>query len=84
MSCSTWARSSRAVSSSTREAVPVQAVVESVYSMIEPQMRSRDLLLQVEAPDPRLHFYADRDRVEQDSCSMFSPTPSSSHLPAAR
>ena len=52
--------------------VPVQAVVESVYSMIEPQMRARDLLLQVEAPDPRLHFYADRDRVEQIVLNVLS------------
>jgi signal transduction histidine kinase len=54
------------------EAVPVQAVVESVYSMIEPQMRARDLLLQVEAPDPRLHFYADRDRVKQIVLNVLS------------
>jgi signal transduction histidine kinase len=54
------------------EAVPVQTVVESVYSMIEPQMRARDLLLQVEAPDPRLHFYADRDRVKQIVLNVLS------------
>jgi signal transduction histidine kinase len=54
------------------EAVPVQSVVESVYSMIEPQMRARDLLLQVEAPDPRLHFYADRDRVKQIVLNVLS------------
>ena len=54
------------------EAVPVQTVVESVYSMIEPQMRERELLLQVEAPDPRLFFYADRDRVEQIALNLLS------------
>jgi signal transduction histidine kinase len=54
------------------EAVPVQTVVESVYSMIEPQMRTRDLRFQVEAVDPRLHFYADRDRVEQIVLNLLS------------
>jgi signal transduction histidine kinase len=54
------------------EAVPVQTVVESVYSMIEPQMRERDLLLQVEAPDPGPHFYADRDRVKQIVLNVLS------------
>ena len=54
------------------KAVPVQTVVESVYSMIEPQIRARDLRLQVEAPDPRLFFYADRDRVEQIVLNLLS------------
>jgi signal transduction histidine kinase len=52
--------------------VPVHAVVESVYSMIEPQMRSRDLRFQVEAPDPKLFFHADRDRVEQIVLNVLS------------
>ena len=54
------------------DAVPVQTVVESVYSMIEPQIRARDLRLQVEAPDPRLLFFADRDRVEQIVLNLLS------------
>ena len=54
------------------EAVPVQTVVEEVYSMIEPQIRARDLRLQVEAPDPRLFFYADRDRVKQVVLNLLS------------
>jgi signal transduction histidine kinase len=40
--------------------------------MIEPQIRARDLRLQVEAPDPRLVFYADPDRVEQIVLNLLS------------
>ena len=53
-------------------AVPVQAVVEEVYSMIEPQIKARDLRLQVEAPDPGLFFYADSDRVKQIVLNLLS------------
>lgn len=54
------------------EAVPVYSVVESVYSMIEPQISSRNLRFQVEAPDPKLFFYADRERVEQIVINLLS------------
>jgi signal transduction histidine kinase len=54
------------------DAVPVQAVVESVHSMIEPQITARKLRLEVEAVDPDLHFHADRDRVEQIVLNLLS------------
>jgi signal transduction histidine kinase len=53
-------------------AVPVQSVVESVHTMIEPQIRARDLELQVEVTNPDLLFYADRDRVEQIVLNLLS------------
>ena len=53
-------------------AVPVQGVVESVHTMIEPQIRSRDLQLQVEVADPNLRFHADRERVEQIVLNLLS------------
>ena len=53
-------------------AVPVQAVVESVHTMIEPQIRARDLKLQVEVANPDLLFYADRERVEQIVLNLLS------------
>ena len=54
------------------DAVPVQAVVESVHTMIEPQVRARDLELQVEVANPDLLFYADRERVEQIVLNLLS------------
>lgn len=54
------------------DAVPVQTVVESVHTMIEPQIRARDLQLQVEVTDPELRFHADRERVEQIVLNVLS------------
>ena len=54
------------------DAVPVQNVVESVHTMIEPQIRARDLQLQVEVTDPELRFHADRERVEQIVLNVLS------------
>ncbi len=53
-------------------AVPVQMVVESAYSMIEPQIRASELRLEVEAGDPALLFHADRERVEQILLNLLS------------
>lgn len=52
--------------------VPVQTVVESVHSMIEPQIRASELRLEVESGDPTLLFYADRARVEQIVLNLLS------------
>ncbi len=54
------------------DAVPVQRVVESVYSMIEPQIDGRKLRLEVEPFDPKLFFHADGDRVEQIVLNLLS------------
>ena len=54
------------------DAVPVHTVVESVHTMIEPQIRARDLQLQVEVTDPDLRFHADRERVEQIVLNVLS------------
>ena len=54
------------------DAVPVQTVVESAHTMIEPQIRARDLQLQVEVADPDLRFHADRERVEQIVLNLLS------------
>jgi len=54
------------------DAVPVQRVVESVYSMIEPQVEGRKLRLEVEPVDPELFFHADSDRVEQVVLNLLS------------
>lgn len=54
------------------DAVPVQTVVESAHTMIEPQIRAGDLQLQVEVADPDLRFLADRERVEQIVLNLLS------------
>jgi signal transduction histidine kinase len=54
------------------EAVLVQTVVESVHSMIEPQIRASNLRLEVEPDDPSLVFHADADRVEQIVLNLLS------------
>jgi len=54
------------------DAVPVQMVVESAYSMIEPQIRASKLRLEVEAGDPTLLFHADRERVGQILLNLLS------------
>lgn len=54
------------------EVVPVRMVVESVYSMIEPQVRSRGLRLDVEPFDSTLVFQADGERVKQIVLNLLS------------
>ena len=54
------------------DAVPVQQVVESVYTMIEPQIDGSKLRLEVEPGDPNLFFHADRERVEQVVLNLLS------------
>jgi signal transduction histidine kinase len=54
------------------DAVPVETVVESAHSMIEPQIRAGELRLEVEAVDPTLVFHADRERVEQIVLNLLS------------
>ncbi|HMJ19499.1 MAG TPA: HAMP domain-containing sensor histidine kinase [Gemmatimonadaceae bacterium] len=54
------------------DAVPVQTVVDSAHTMIEPQIRARDLQLEVEVADPDLRFLADRERVEQIVLNLLS------------
>lgn len=51
---------------------PVQRVVDSAYSMIEPQIRASGLRLDVDAGDPDLRFYGDRERVEQILLNLLS------------
>jgi len=54
------------------EGVPVQRVVDSVFTMIEPQVDVRKLQLEVEVVDPCLLFHADSDRVEQIVLNLLS------------
>jgi signal transduction histidine kinase len=54
------------------EAVPVQQVVESVNTMIEPQIEGSKLRLEAEPCDPALFFHADRERVEQIVLNLLS------------
>lgn len=52
--------------------VPVHKVVDSAYSMIEPQIRASGLRLDVNAGDSDFRFYADRERVEQILLNLLS------------
>lgn len=52
--------------------VPVQAVLESARSMIEPQVRLSQLRLEIVLDDPTLAFHADRERVEQIVINLLS------------
>jgi signal transduction histidine kinase len=52
--------------------VSVQAVLRSVYTMIEPQARAKQLRLEVERGDPTLNFYGDAERVEQIVLNLLS------------
>jgi len=52
--------------------VPVQAVLESVHTMIEPQILASQLRLEVPLDDPTLFFHADRERVEQIVLNLLS------------
>ncbi len=54
------------------ELIPVQKVVDSTYSMIEPQVRASGLRLDVDAGGPDLCFYGDRERVEQILLNLLS------------
>ncbi len=54
------------------DAVPVQQVVESVYTMIEPQIDGSKLKLEVDPGDQTLFFHADRERVEQIVLNLLS------------
>jgi signal transduction histidine kinase len=54
------------------ETVPWLLVVESVYSMIEPQVRTSSLRLEVESFDPTLVFHADLERVKQIVLNLLS------------
>lgn len=52
--------------------VPVRAVLESAHTMIEPQVRTGDLRLEVGCDQPTLAFHADRERVEQIVLNLLS------------
>lgn len=52
--------------------VPVQAVLDSVRQMIEPQIRASQLSLELQACDPMLRFHADGDRAEQIVLNLLS------------
>jgi signal transduction histidine kinase len=50
----------------------VQAVLDSVYSMIDPQAQASQVRLEVRGGDPTLSFYGDRERVEQIVLNLLS------------
>jgi len=50
----------------------VKAVLDSVQTMIEPQMRESQLRLDVRSGDPSLRFHADGERVEQIVLNLLS------------
>jgi signal transduction histidine kinase len=50
----------------------VQAVLESVHPMIEPQARASQLRLETQLDDPTLSLQADRERVEQIMLNLLS------------
>jgi signal transduction histidine kinase len=50
----------------------VQAVLESVHPMIEPQARASQLRLETRLDDPTLSLQADRERVEQIMLNLLS------------
>ena len=52
--------------------VSVQHVLDSVYTMIDPQARASQLRLEVRGGDPSLSFYGDGDRVEQIVLNLLS------------
>lgn len=52
--------------------VSVQAVIDSVHPMIEPQLVSRQLRLEIASVDPALLLHGDRDRVEQILLNLLS------------
>jgi signal transduction histidine kinase len=52
--------------------VRVQMVLESVQTMIEPQIRASQLRLEIHSTDPTILFHADRKRVEQIVLNLLS------------
>jgi signal transduction histidine kinase len=54
------------------EMVPVHTVLDSAYSMIEPQVRTKGLKLEVQSVDSSLVFLADRERVAQILLNLLS------------
>lgn len=52
--------------------VPVQAVLESVQAMIEPQIGASQLRLEIRSDDPTLLIHADGKRVEQVVLNLVS------------
>ena len=52
--------------------VSVQRVLDSVYTMIDPQARASELRLEVRGGDPTLSFYGDAERVEQIVLNLLS------------
>ena len=52
--------------------VPVQLVLDSVHTMIEPQARASELRLEVRKQDPALRLYGDAKRVEQIVLNLLS------------
>ena len=52
--------------------VSVQRVLDSVYTMIDPQARASELRLEVRGGDPTLSFYGDGERVEQIVLNLLS------------
>jgi signal transduction histidine kinase len=54
------------------EAVPVQGVLDSVQTMIEPQVRASELRLELESCDPTLSLHADGDRAKQIVLNLLS------------
>lgn len=53
-------------------AVPVRTVLESVHTMIEPQVRTSQLRFDVQVEDPTLSVRGDRARVEQIVLNLLS------------
>jgi signal transduction histidine kinase len=53
-------------------AVQVQTVIERALPMIEPQIKARELRLEVDADDPTVLFHADRERVQQILLNLLS------------
>jgi signal transduction histidine kinase len=52
--------------------VSVQALLESVHPMIDPQIRASQLRLEVQLEHPKLVLHADRERVEQIVLNLLS------------
>jgi signal transduction histidine kinase len=54
------------------DTVPLQPVLESVHTMIEPQMQASQLRFEIRSDDPTLRFHADGKRVEQIVLNLLS------------
>jgi signal transduction histidine kinase len=53
-------------------AIPVQQTLDSVLAMIEPELRTKGLRLEVRSGDPAILFHADGARVEQIVLNLLS------------